>query len=668
MSALIHAEENQLVTNMKYYDLPTARFQQAGSLFILEVPGLAEKRPSILYGDRIVVQRADGAPREGFRGRVKMVERDQIRVMFGPRFMYSFLPNMTFHVRFEFSRLPVLRQHDAIHRFPLTLPTTFLFPESVSREQKALPELDQPLNFFQRHLNEHQKRAVDRIVRGNINNVFSDSAYLIFGPPGTGKTVTLVESILQLRERYKHSSKSKKIKVLATATSNTAADLVAQRLLRLGQVPKSEVFRLNSISRNRKTLNESLLEVSCENSEGQFALPSLERLQEYTIIVSTNMSAARLHDRGLAGHFDFIFIDEAGQATEAETLSSFVTLWKKGEGRIVLCGDPRQLGPVIRCRLSEERGLGVSLMERLMKNFDRYKPKLIGGVPSWNDRYITKLVKNYRSHPALLTVPSQLFYSNELVEAADPLITRSLTKYDGLPNKNNFPFIFHSVAGKDEREGNSPSFFNAAEAWRVAKYVKELLTDRSIALTQEQVGIITPYRKQVEKIRALIRSDYPKVRVSSCEEFQGQESRVIIISTVRSSKEFEEFDRRYNLGFVRCPKRMNVAITRAQALLIVVGNPDVLASNKNWRALIRYAVENGAYTGDVREPEELFLDEDDEESDEEEEGSCLRRIVGAVSQPTPADHMNNLANGVESELLTEHIDVGAIELPSRIEE
>jgi helicase MOV-10 len=180
------------------------------------------------------------------------------------------------------------------------------------------------------------------------------------------------------------------------------------------------------------------------------------------------------------------------------------------------------------------------------------------------------------------------------------------------------PMLFHAVEGKDERESSSPSWFNADEAALVLSYVNLLVRDtRRNPVQPRDIGVISPYNKQVQKIRTLLHAQgdarYRDIKVASTELFQGQERRVIIMSCVRSSHEYVDADARHNLGFLANPKRFNVAITRAQALLIVIGNPHVLCSgagadgegmaekkkkNQNhWRELVRYCQDHGSYTG-----------------------------------------------------------------------
>ncbi|GAA6103763.1 putative helicase mov-10-B.1 [Tachysurus ichikawai] len=173
-----------------------------------------------------------------------------------------------------------------------------------------------------------------------------------------------------------------------------------------------------------------------------------------------------------------------------------------------------------------------------------------------------------------------------------------------------FPLIFHGVSGKDERESNSPSFFNTSEITVVVDYLKKLLLTqgkKGIArISPKDIGIITPYRKQVEKLRkAIIKCDrelkvfdgIEHLKVGSVEEFQGQERRVIIVSTVRSNSEYLTLDAIFNIGFLKNEKRFNVAVTRARALLIIVGNPVILSTDTSWSKFIDYCTEEGGCTG-----------------------------------------------------------------------
>jgi len=315
------------------------------------------------------------------------------------------------------------------------------------------------------------------------------------------------------------------------------------------------------------------------------------------------------------GHFTHVFVDEAGQAMEPECMIPMLSIVLGGKNtRVVLSGDPMQLGPVIRspsAKLSNVKSpvrnppsLMMSMLERLMTYFPVYARDTVAhqNVGNYDARFVTKLVHNYRSHESILEPPSKLFYERELIPSAPIELVTSFCDWEFLPAKG-FPIIFHGLRGRDERENNSPSWFNAAEAFQVATYAVDLLENKRQRITQQDIGIITPYRKQVEKIRVCLnKTNYSDVRVATVEEFQGQEKRVIIISTVRSSEKMFATDLKHHLGFLKNPKRFNVAITRAQALMIIVGNPYVLAQDEHWSKLLQYIISSGGYRGNTPPP------------------------------------------------------------------
>ncbi|CAL9696558.1 unnamed protein product [Knipowitschia caucasica] len=310
------------------------------------------------------------------------------------------------------------------------------------------------------------------------------------------------------------------------------------------------------------------------------------------IVVSTCSSAGMFHNVGLqVGHFTHIFLDEAGQATEPEALIP-ISLVSEVDGQIVLAGDPRQLGPVVKSKMASTFGLGVSLLERLMAN-----PLYVRHDWGYNPRLVTKLVHNYRSHKALLTLPSKLFYDGELCVRAPPAVVQSLCQWKTLPKKG-FPLLFHGVRGTEMREGSNPSWFNPVEAVQVMLYCCQLAKKLYNPVNALDIGIIAPYRKQSEKIRVLLsKVGLSDIKVGSVEEFQGQEYLVIILSTVRSNESVSADDLQSSLGFLSNPKRFNVAITRAKALLIIVGNPHILIQDPCFRSLLEYSFINGAYLG-----------------------------------------------------------------------
>ncbi|XP_018601263.1 putative helicase mov-10-B.2 isoform X2 [Scleropages formosus] len=333
----------------------------------------------------------------------------------------------------------------------------------------------------------------------------------------------------------------------------------------------------------------------------------------------SSLPELRLVSGGIpVGHFSHIFIDEAGHAMEPECIIAVAGLLQPGTGQLVLAGDPKQLGPILRSPLAIQHGLGLSLLERLMLDnplYQKAKPK-----GAYDEHFVSKLLHNYRSHPAILRIPNELFYDGELQVFADHHLRESCCTWEHLPKKD-FPVVFHGAMGRDEREANSPSFFNVTEIHILMDYLKKLLQTQGkkglATLSPKEIGIITPYRKQVEKINKAIRIDkelnqlknIKELKVGSVEEFQGQERKVIMVSTVRSSATYVKMDKEFNLGFLTNEKRFNVAMTRAKALLIVVGNPVILNKDLIWKRFIHYCKAEGGYTGfdyaDIEEEDDL---------------------------------------------------------------
>ncbi|XP_044207551.1 putative helicase mov-10-B.1 isoform X3 [Thunnus albacares] len=603
---LLYLEELQMEVDIRRYNIPNNDREHAcmvrdrinKKLLILEVPGVSENRPSVLRGDQLLVYPA-GETGVKYCGYVHSVQLDSIKLGFSSKLLDRFVDGMKFHVEFTVNRLTLRLQHRAAE-----LATTYrlgevLFPAAPtpSSQPSELPKLS--LSDSQLERNPEQLQAVRHIVAGSSK----PAPYLVFGPPGTGKTVTLVEAIKQIEKTQTSCH------ILACAPSNSAADLLCEKIV--VHVDKRKVYRMYASSRDPKCVPERLK--ACSNLVGEcYVYPAKEKLMEYKILVTTLLTAGRLVTGNIpTGHFTHVFVDEAGHAVEPECLIPLAGLLHAESGQVVLAGDPKQLGPILRSPFALKYGMGVSLLERMMNDFTLYQKE--EGV--LNKCFVTKLLRNYRSHPAILKIPNELFYDGELQVCADEFLRNSYCRWEYLPKKD-FPVIFHGVTGIDEREASSPSFFNRAEVEVLMDYVKKLLETQAkkglATINPRDIGIIAPYRKQVQKIRKALekvgkelkRTDMDDLKVGSVEEFQGQERRVILVSTVRSSRDYAEIDKQFNLGFVKNEKRFNVAVTRAKALLIVVGNPRVLNADPVWARFIQYCRDEGGYTGFVHAEED----------------------------------------------------------------
>ena len=216
---------------------------------------------------------------------------------------------------------------------------------------------------------------------------------------------------------------------------------------------------------------------------------------------------------------------------------------------IVLAGDPKQLGPIIRSDISKAFGLEKSLLERLSQREPyqrRDEPDSVGN--HYDKNMITKLIRNYRSHARILDIPNATFYNGDLIAEADMTRSHRFVDWEHLP-KRGFPIIFHGVEGEDMREANSPYWFNPDEEQYVKMYVDLLVKGtRKNRCMAKEIGIITPYHRQVQKIRNILEAHgYGDCKVGSVEEFQGSERPVIILSTVRSTVDFIQFDQKHKV-------------------------------------------------------------------------------------------------------------------------
>jgi len=519
---------------------------------------------------------------------------------------------------------------------------------SLSHDEDNDDDDDDFIIWNNPELNPEQRQAVHEIRKGSKQILSSSSSsirppYIIFGPPGTGKTSTLVESILQVAKQHNNQNH-----ILVCAPSNTATDLILEKIS--DYFEPSELLRIMAYSRDKKTVPPKILRFTNWNAkEESFILPTLKEIKNKKIILVTLSTAGKFPNIGLLDWFTHVFMDEAGHSIEPEAIAAMMSArYSTSSTRsslsssytsasmIVLAGDHKQLGPIIRSTRAKEYGLETSLLERLSLrkcycksnqttsrhhtsshlnelsdedidydidyndlDDDEYGNSKNDIHVSYNKKYITKLVHNYRSHPCIIKLPNELFYENELIVSGNPIRYKSLEQWEELPHKNNkFPMIFHGIIGEDKREEQSPSWFNPEECKIVKEYVQKLLKTKQ-SITASDIGIITPYHKQAQKLKQIIsKIDIGHTcKIGSVDEFQGMERRIIIISTVRSSVEYIEYDIKYQLGFISNPKRFNVAITRAQALLIVIGNPYVLSQDKYWNSLLNYCIENNSYIG-----------------------------------------------------------------------
>jgi len=287
-----------------------------------------------------------------------------------------------------------------------------------------------------------------------------------------------------------------------------------------------------------------------------------------------------------------------------ETLIALSLLREKG-GRTFLLGDHFQLGPVVLSDLAKRIGnLQHSMLERVAN--ERFsaasaredKRSLDKDTLSKCEEHgLFFLTESYRSHPAIMNIYNRMFYAGQLDHRTkdDQTALSGFFKARGLPG----PVALHNVKGEELRDSGSSSAYNLDEIAVVQDYIHDLLLDQ---VKPQDIGVITPYAKQEEALRRQLQLWGPAVagvEVGTVERFQGQERKVIIISAVRSEKPRGDTTQRSAIGFVGEPKRLNVAVSRAVAGLIIVGNLERLARHSfKWRELVEMGQKSGTIVGD----------------------------------------------------------------------
>ena len=328
-----------------------------GAEHILHVRGLAEKRPSVLRGDQVRAN-LPGERSRVWRGRAAQIEMEDVHLRFATSFPY--VAGQRVEISFMLGRTPLRLFHQGLDLVRELRPS-ILFPEPLRADQLRAPrEQRGALQWFNPSVqgNPQQCAAVCAVVGGKGRHV----PYIIFGPPGTGKTTTVVEAVLQCVR----GPMQPPLRVLVAAPTNTAADMLCEKLSAVISDPM-QMLRLMAYSRAKREVSDEVLRFCRWNeAEGAFQMPSLADLSSKRVVVCTLSMAAKLHNQGLPrGHFDLVVVDEAGQALEPEAVAPVAALLG-ADSQLLLAGDPKQLGPVIHNDLAQANGLGTSLLERLM--------------------------------------------------------------------------------------------------------------------------------------------------------------------------------------------------------------------------------------------------------------------------------------------------------------
>ncbi len=462
-------------------------------------------------------------------------------------------------------------------------PTNFKLRQPRFLERRPSATLDGQLGVG---LNDAQREAIRFALS-------AEDIAIIHGPPGTGKTTSVVEFIRQAVARGE--------KVLACAPSNTAVDNLLERLAAAGQ----RVVRVGHPARVKEELRIHTLDALVAEHENMRLVRELlqdaealyRKADRYTrakpargakqdlrreakdlkaesrqlerqainhvldiaevICATTAIDDAVLGDR----RFDWVVVDEACQATEP---ACWIPLLR-GE-RILLAGDHCQLPPTVVSQEAGQEGLARSMMERL--------------VETYGAAITRQLDVQYRMHEAIMRFSSAQFYADTLI--ADELVCGHLLSHlSGVKSSplTDEPMTFIDTAGADcneEAELDGSSRCNPAEGRLVISKVQQL---QEAGMAAGDIAVISPYAAQVRWLRE--RAPDPAIEIDTVDGFQGREKEAIVISLVRSNREGE-------IGFLADTRRMNVALTRARRKLIVIGDSATLGGHLFYAALLDY--------------------------------------------------------------------------------
>jgi len=452
------------------------------------------------------------------------------------------------------------------------------------------PTFDNEKNLHLNNLNESQQSAVKKIISAN------DLA-IVHGPPGTGKTTTLVQAIkiMAIHEQ-----------VLVVAPSNTAVDLLSEKLaleglnvLRIGNPARvserlmdltlDSQMAAHSYMKESKKLKKQASEYKNMAHKYKRNFGKAEREQRKALfdeahkimkevakteqfIIDDLVNKAQVITATLAGSnhwtikgmkFGTVVIDEAGQALEP---TCWIPILKAQ--KVILAGDHCQLSPTVKSATAARNGLSTTLLEKCV---------------ALHPEAVVLLNEQYRMNNAIMGYSSAVFYNNAL-KAHSSVAERLL-----LPNDSPFSFIDTAGCGFDEKPVGT-SVANPEEAIFLFNYLEKFVAD----LDPFSIAIISPYSEQIRLLKAELtnrpglKSFESFISVNTIDSFQGQERDMVLISMTRSNTDGE-------IGFLADIRRLNVAMTRAKKKLVIIGDSSTLARLPFYADMVSYAEGLGGY-------------------------------------------------------------------------
>ncbi|XP_015268314.1 PREDICTED: DNA-binding protein SMUBP-2, partial [Gekko japonicus] len=450
------------------------------------------------------------------------------------------------------------------------------------------------LKFYNESLDASQEEAVRF-------SLAQKELSIIHGPPGTGKTTTVVEIILQAVQQG--------LKVLCCAPSNIAVDNLVEklashkeRILRLGHPARLlESIQHHSldavlargdnaqiVADIRKEMDQALAKTKKTHGKGERShflneiktlrkelkereeIAMSEILTRANVVLATNTGASSDGPLKLLpdNHFDLVVIDECAQALEA---SCWIPLLKAR--KCVLAGDHKQLPPTIISHKAAAKGLSLSLMERLIQKY--------------GDRVVKMLTVQYRMHQAIMQWASTEMYDGRL-SAHHSVAQHLLKDLPGVASteETSIPLLLIDTAGCGLFElevEDEPSKGNEGEVRLVSLHVQALV---GAGVKARDIAVIAPYNLQVDMLRERLSHKYPELEIKSVDGFQGREKEAVILSFVRSNRKGE-------VGFLAEDQRINVAITRARRHVAVICDSRTTGNHSFLKRLVDYMSEHG---------------------------------------------------------------------------
>lgn len=533
-----------------------------------------------------------GVHRPEYSGTIHFVDKNRMKIILNSKDLPEWLGMGQIGVDLQFDERTYLEMEKALTKVMSAQKGRIAELRAVllGEKEATFADIENPVEIPS--LNASQNAAVHEILA-------SRDVVVVHGPPGTGKTTTLIQAVKLLCETEPT--------VLVCAPSNAAADLLTERLAE----QTLRVVRIGNISRVDENLLQHTLEVQLaqhpeskhikkvkvqaaelrrqahrfkrsnwENDERRRMFQEASELAAWANqledrLLDQLLDAAQVITCTLVGaahpllekrKFRTVVIDEAAQALEPAT---WIPILKAS--KVILTGDPFQLPPTVKSNEAQRKGLSITLIEKCLQRLER-----------------TSLLNvQYRMNEVIMGFSNQQFYNNAL--QADTSV-----KGHRLPIVSNEPLVFIDTAGCGFEEKVQPLYQSRSnpDEFFILREHLYLLVDQFVEKELPSIAIISPYREQVALMQENITED-PKllglpISVNTIDAFQGQERDVVYLSLVRSNSKSE-------IGFLNDYRRMNVAMTRARKQLVVIGDSATIGKHKFYEAFLTYAEVRGDY-------------------------------------------------------------------------